>query len=134
MFLAWTIVTIWILLVFNQALLVQPIEAYSIQSLSLFVPTSILGWVLIVSWLIPLLLVIFFAVYFNSMNRPRSKMITLATLGSVGNMKMFDWAMIALTGGLAVYGWTVGSAALLLLSSIAALGLSLNKLEKWYVS
>lgn len=133
MFLFWTIISMWVLLVFDQVLLMQPIEPLSIQSFLLFVPTSILGWVLIVSWMIPLLLVIFFAVYFNGISRAASKMITPASLGAVGNMKLFDWALIVLTIVLACIGWVFGTTALLLLSTIAAIGLSLNKFEQWYV-
>ena len=127
MFMVWTIVSLWILLVFDQALPTQSIAGHSVQSLLLFVPTSAQGWGLIISWMVPLVFMMARTLYSGR------KIFAPFDLGAVGNMAKFDWIAIVLALALALLGWMVGTAALLLLSTVAAIGLILNKFEQWFV-
>jgi hypothetical protein len=127
MFIAWTIGTIWLLLVFDQTQLSQSINTNSTSFLLLLLPTSGPGLILAVSWIIPLLLLVYRFFF------PSNQTIPLASLNEPGNMKPFDWLLIISTILLAAFGWATGATALLLLSTIAATGLSLNKFEQWLI-
>ncbi len=133
MFMLWAVMTLWILFVFDNTWLDHPIAAHNVQSLLVFIPKSPLEWVIVGSWIVPLLFVVFRTFYVGRLIRSGGRPLSSISLGSTGNMRGFDWVLIGLSFASAVGAWTTGSTALLLLSTIVTLGLSLNKFEHWYV-
>ncbi len=145
MFMFWTIITIWILAVSDQALLQQRLDPTSTQALLPLQPTSLSGWLLVASWIIPLVLVVLRRLSTSSFVLARYPTILtaifstisrvtlpIAFFGAVGNMKWLDWSLIILTITFAIISIAIGAEGLLLLSTVAATGLSLHKIEQRY--
>jgi hypothetical protein len=133
MFLLWTIGTTWFLLIFDSAWFERPIKDHSISTLfQVLMPTSLLEWLVIASWIIPLLIVAtgaFFTQRLQRLHRATSLVHLFPGLSSSG-MQAFDWVLLLLVLALAVVGWTIQMTALLLPCTIIAIGMVLNKFER----
>src|SRR5437763_620069 len=125
MFMFWTIATVWILYIFDNGWFERPIRDHSIQYLLVFMPRSIFEWILVVSWIIPLLFVIIYTVLVKRLKRINKQSIIPSILPTgFGGMERFDWVLIALSSGLAIAGWTMETTELLLPATIIVIGLS----------
>jgi hypothetical protein len=131
MFIVWTIATTWIFFLFDPAWFERPIEHHGIRSLQVFFPMTSLEWIVVGSWIIPLLFVIFQALFVRRLQRVQGHMpLRRLFPDPFGRSGSFGWLLIALACILAITGWTLSITTVLLPSTIAAIGLSLGKLEQ----
>ncbi len=140
MFIPVTIITLWALLVYGNNILERPIAAHTFTTFAVFWPSSIQGWFLWVLWGFAILSILFNGLLAPGlyMRRPtpsgsQPRRGYLTSLGLTGNLQLFDWILIGLAVALAISGWITGTAATLLLGSITALGIGLNKIEQWLI-
>ncbi len=131
MFMVWTIATTWILFLFDPVWFERPIEYQGVRSLQVFLPMTSLEWIVIGSWIIPLLFVLFQALFLRRLHHIQGRSSILSLFPNLfGRSGSFGWLLIILACVLAIVGWTLEITALLLPSTIAAIGLSLSKLEQ----
>ena len=131
MFIVWTIATTWVLFLFDSAWFERPIEHQGVRSLKVFFPTSPLEWSGVASRIIPLLFVIFQALFIRRSQRiTGQKPLPWLFPDTFGQSGIFGWLLILLACILAITAWTLAIPGLLLPSTITAIGLSLSKLEQ----
>ncbi len=130
MFLIWTIATTWILFIFDYAWFERPIKDHSIRSLHVLLPMSPLEWIVVVSWVMPLLFVLLQALFTHRLQKLQGRSLVLFQFPNMlGGMGNFGWLQIFLAFVLAIIGWTLQITELLLPATIVTIGLSLSKLE-----
>ena len=135
MFMLWTIATLWILYLFDNGWFERPIRNHSIQSLQVFMPMSIFEWILIISWIIPLLFVIFYMFFKNRLRHTNKGSLVPPILPiEFSGMRRFDWIFILVCSAVAIAGWTIQTAELLLPATIIVVGLSFSKFERWCIA